>query len=376
MSSYTLLNNETFNCRIERDLAQITAAVCACPESRYLAGLVLGGGYGRGEGGIYYNDQGEPELYNDLDFFVITHHVSRRIRRQLDAALRQVSEQLREKIGVDVDFGPAVNLDALPRLPVTLMWQELKLGHRVIYGPPDLLASLPACNLTDLPVLEGAKLLLNRGTGVVLARRQLTAGPATQAELDFIGRNLIKAILGCGDAMLIANHAYSATINERLALLRHHVDLASLVDNYELALNFKAAPRTMSSAELTTLLEHVMALFRQTYLAFFQQSYRMSLPTIPAVQTAIATVRLPGEAMGASALFKNFLLNLLRWRGGCDWWRLCWRHPQIRLFLVFPVLLFDSEALRDYLFLLPGVTPGCAAEKSWYRYLEQWRLFN
>ena len=42
-----------------------------------LSAVVLGGGYGRGEGGVLRTEHGD-HLYNDLDFFVFADGTSRR----------------------------------------------------------------------------------------------------------------------------------------------------------------------------------------------------------------------------------------------------------------------------------------------------------
>ena len=68
-----------------------------------LAGVVLGGGYGRGEGGIVTRTF---TLSNDLDFFAITEDGAPEAKTvaEIAAALEPVSKKWTEKLGVDVDF--------------------------------------------------------------------------------------------------------------------------------------------------------------------------------------------------------------------------------------------------------------------------------
>ena len=77
-----------------------------------LAEVVLGGGYGRGEGGVWHTPQGD-RLYNDLDFFVFSDHASKPERRAIEAALGPISERWEKKLGIAVDFSPVKNLSAL-----------------------------------------------------------------------------------------------------------------------------------------------------------------------------------------------------------------------------------------------------------------------
>src|SRR5262245_28644222 len=68
-----------------------------------LEGLVLGGGYGRGEGGVLRTDTGD-QPYNDLDFYVfLSGHPwlsgKRYVRR-----LRHAAEELTSLAGIEVEF--------------------------------------------------------------------------------------------------------------------------------------------------------------------------------------------------------------------------------------------------------------------------------
>ena len=66
---------------ISEALDGISAAFAASPESAAVRAVVLGGGYGRGEGGA--TPDGMP--YNDLDFFVVMKdaHASSGLRKLL-----------------------------------------------------------------------------------------------------------------------------------------------------------------------------------------------------------------------------------------------------------------------------------------------------
>ncbi len=77
-----------------------------------LFGVVLGGGYGRGEGGAKgeFNVEGSKSpvacrLSNDLDFFAITKDGTTDVDAAAVAkALEPVSRRWTEKLGIDVDF--------------------------------------------------------------------------------------------------------------------------------------------------------------------------------------------------------------------------------------------------------------------------------
>jgi len=208
-----------------------------------LAGICLGGGYGRGEGGVFRGPDGVPHPYNDLDFFVFTDGASRRRRREIGVLLEPIAHRWTETLGVDVDFGPAKNVGALCRVERTLMYQELKHGHWQVWGETDVLASLPAIGAEELPPQEGARLLLNRGMGLLLAAERPTD---SREDVNFILRNLNKAVLGCADALLIGAGRYRYRLDERLAAFETLAAECGMTpewpERYARALEFKARP--------------------------------------------------------------------------------------------------------------------------------------
>ena len=69
-----------------------------------LAGVFLGGGYGRGEGGVFRKADGRCGLYNDLDLFAVAHPVPRARREEIDAVLSGIGEKWTRELGIDVEF--------------------------------------------------------------------------------------------------------------------------------------------------------------------------------------------------------------------------------------------------------------------------------
>ena len=100
---------------LERVVPAIGADVLALgiPE---LAGVCLGGGYGRGEGGVCAGPDGVPRLFNDLDFFVFSSGAGRRRKREIDRAVEPVARRWTRALGIDVDFGPVKNTGDLGRV--------------------------------------------------------------------------------------------------------------------------------------------------------------------------------------------------------------------------------------------------------------------
>jgi len=224
--------------RVERQLQDaldgIRASFSASPESSAIRAVALGGGYGRGEGGA--TPDGMP--YNDLDFFVILN--GQNPSPGLRGLLKSISSEWHGKLAIDVDFCCVKSLKALYRDAHTLMIQELFAGSRIVFGDEHIFDDAPRRPFSELPWTEAARLLLNRGAGLLFARQRAS----DPNEADFVRRNLHKAALGCGDAILVVHHDYRRTGSERLEALRKYFEASWLIPAYEDALAFKYAPGT------------------------------------------------------------------------------------------------------------------------------------
>lgn len=175
-----------------------------------LAGVVLGGGYGRGEGGVKENGG----LSNDLDFFVIAEEgAGDGDAAAMGEALQSLGRKWSGTLGVDVDFTPKAPA-RLRHDRERLMVQELVRGYRDVWGVPGerLFAKIPLREARELPWTEAVRLLANRGVGLLLAREPWRGA-------DFVARNIAKCVLGAGDARLIARGGYRWRAVDREAAL-------------------------------------------------------------------------------------------------------------------------------------------------------------
>lgn len=211
--SFTAVRDAAADAVIRETLPEIAAAVRNLVLPGFV-GLVLGGGYGRGEGGV----TADHRLYNDLDFFVLMDAPEAALPK-LAKRLAPVSAAFGARLGLDVDF-TLRTAARLRRDERRLMVQELLHAH-VVVAPADFdLAAWSGARLhapSEIPAGEAARLLMNRGMGLELARRRLVANGG-RAD-GFVLRNLNKAVLGAGDARLIAERRYVWTLAEREAAL-------------------------------------------------------------------------------------------------------------------------------------------------------------
>jgi hypothetical protein len=320
-----------------------------------LLALVLGGGYGRGEGGVCQHD-GREAPYNDLDLFLVV-RAPRRVPRD---SLHALAVEHEARLGVAVDFSRPLTPRAIRALPTALMWHELLHGHLVLDGPPDVLtAHAPVALRGPLPPIEATRLLLNRGAGLLWALR-LARGVEPPPDPDFARRNRFKCEQALGDAALIAfgrHHTRCAGRDLALvALAREVPGLDPLVpaERYALALSFKRRPDLVdpaqpeqaaladTAARWTALLLFLEA--RRTGHAFpsaaSYASHRAPREPAPRCPWALAANLARGLSIGAPSLL----------------------HPRERLYRQLPLLLASPPP------------PAWAARSA--RFLATWRRFQ
>lgn len=211
-----------------------------------LKGVVLGGGYGRGEGGAFALPDGTLRLSNDLDFYVVADDGTDAAGiAAIGRALAPVSEKWSKRLGVDADFCVAKTPWRLKHDEARIMVQELVRGYFDVAGEKGerLFAGVERRAPEAIPWSEAARQLMNRGMGLLLAEENLAArGEAQNGE--FVVRNLNKCILGAGDARLVARHAYRWKAPERAEALGDSL--------YREAVEWKFRPRAEAVCDFET----------------------------------------------------------------------------------------------------------------------------
>lgn len=211
--SYFLTDEPALAATLEGFLNRLGRDLAAQAFDRGVAALVLGGGYGRGEGGVFRSaDAGRPALYNDLEFYVFVS--DRRIAPELDAWCHRWERQGTAELGIDVEF-KRLPADIFQSTAPTMFYFDLLQGHRLVRGDDNLLANAPS-HLRDpgqIPLSEPVRLLFNRGSGLLFARWRLAEQPD---DVDgFVERNHAKVRLALADAVLAAAGRHDGSCVER-----------------------------------------------------------------------------------------------------------------------------------------------------------------
>ena len=327
---------------------QIRRAALALVPRQKLEALVLGGGYGRGHGGVLKTAAGDAP-YNDLEFYVFLkgNPLLNQLRyRQKFEALGQLFSP---KAGLHVEF-KIDSLKKFRRRPVSIFSYDLVTGHRIIEGSSSVFAG---CEHHRDPArivpAEATRLLLNRCSGLLLVKELLLRNELTEDQCDFIGRNLAKAKLALGDALLAAEGHYHWDCRERerrLQQLSRRKDWPftdQLLKHHAFGVQFKLHPRRIIKSRGEFGLEHgnLTGLALQVWLLVENGRLKESFSNLEEYSLS------PIEKCAGESLWRNLLLNLRTFGASATFDKNAPRYPRERLFNALPLLLSSGESPPD-----------------------------
>jgi len=266
-STLTIAGSRAFNAWLDGALRDLAAELMGVLGDNGVA-VVLGGGYGRGDGSVVQHD-GREYPYNDIDLVLVVRH-PRSVRH---APLLEVCARHEALLRAHVEFGRPVTTRNIRRWSHRLLWHDIVHGHRVLCGDPGVIArNAPAFMAAPPPAVEGSRLLLNRGAGLLRALR-IAEGVEASPDGDFVVRNAYKTAQALGDALLIAARRYTPAMHARLARLDAlTLDAAGLVppdvrEWYRRALEFRLAPdRASREIGEPASLRRLAAAWQQVFL--------------------------------------------------------------------------------------------------------------
>src|SRR3989442_3228826 len=97
-----------------------------------------------------------------------------------------------------------------------MFYYDLVTRHHRLWGDEALLAGCDHHRDGGrIPLYEATRLLMNRCSGLLFAKERLQRDRFTHDDADFVSRNLAKAQLAFGDAVLTVNGQYHWSCRER-----------------------------------------------------------------------------------------------------------------------------------------------------------------
>lgn len=245
---------------------------------------------------------------------------------------------------------------------------DLVAGHQTIVGAPDIFRDCEHhLNSAAIPLSEATRLLFNRCTGLLLVREKLSQLTYTSADADFMGRNLAKAQLALGDALLAVHGKYHWSCRERnrrliqLSLSEPPPNFGEIKKHHEAGVSFKLHPRRSSGRldELETL-HHELSLLSSN-LWFWLESIRLQEPLFTPRDYSLY----PSNKCPETRAWRNYLLSLKTFGLKAFIDALAWRYPRERLFNALPLLLWEPEPSAQPAIRLLLQKQLCTAATDW-----------
>lgn len=269
---FTLDGDGALEMQIERTCAKVLAGVKKIILPQQLEAVLLGGGYGRGEGGVLRTKNGDRP-YNDLEFYILVRGKDWLNEKIYGWRLHQLAKSLAPEAGVEIEF-KIISRQTLRESPVNMFFYDLISAHRWLLGDESMLAGCEHHRQAgDIPLHEATRLLMNRCSGLLFAKERLESKSFDDTDADFVSRNIAKAQLALGDAVLtvFGQYHWSAMVrNRRLLELEPEENLPWLAEvrhQHETGLKFKFHPQINSSREaLQFEHERISSLAQQVWL--------------------------------------------------------------------------------------------------------------
>jgi hypothetical protein len=336
-----------------------------------LEALALGGGYGRGEGGVLATPAGDAP-YNDIECFVFIRGSILLNERRFRKTLHHEAEALSELAGIEVEF-KILSLARLRQSPPSMFYYDLVMGHRWLIGDDSLLADCEHHrDPTRIPPHEATRLLFNRCSGLLYARQRLEQSTFSDADADFVNRNLFKARLALGDAWLAATGRYHWSCLARHQALANSSDpwARLLLSQHRSGVAFKLLPQLCHAADRDRLqIEHTQLTDLARQLWLYIEGLRLGLR----FASISDYTRFAGHLCPEHPSLRNAAINLRTFgpRGLLS--PFATRYPRERLFRALALMLWcpqddhTAPCLASCLNTTPSSSPR-AYERLWHRF--------
>jgi hypothetical protein len=374
---FTVDGSDELEQRLEKWCAEFTEDVRRIVPANVLDAVVLGGGYGRGEGGMLKTSDGEA-AYNDLEFYIFVRGPLLLRERQLGGKLAQLGHAWSEKTGVEFE-SKLLTFQKIQEAPVSMFYYDLVVGHRWLFGANGEFQDCEHHRAAHrIPLDEATRLLMNRSSGLLFSKALLEKKEFSAEDADFVRRNISKAQLALGDVVLTAFGRYHSSCRERHRRLEKLEPaaaapwLSQLIEHHAVGVDFKLHPYVSKESAERLRTEHraITSLAGEVFLWLEQRRFGRAFAT-HREYALDATPKHPD-----TRALRNALINLRAF--GPASVRV--RYPRERLLNSLALLLWTSDALSNPQMLRKLqsdlVTPESTLAGLVDAYRKIWNRFN
>lgn len=349
---FTVDGNYALEAKLKSICDRVVREVRAVVPENELEGIILAGGYGRGEGGVLATSAGDS-LYNDMEFYVFISGPTLLNEKRYGDCLQKLAHRLEPEAGIEIEF-KIISRAKLRRAKTTMHYYDMVASHKKLLGGSKLLAGCEHHAVARrVEEFEATRLLMNRCSGLLFAAERLRRNAFNATDADFVGRNLAKAQLALGDAYLTAVGKYHWSCRERHRLLATQTSsevlpwLKEVRRQHALGVEFKLHPyRTTSSmSEMRKQLGKLESLALQVWL--WLENRRLGTHFTSSRFYALSDV----NKCPAEGLAKSFLASLRIFRTAAFQIRPHFCHPRERVLNSLALLLWEIQIERDTVLL-------------------------
>ena len=369
---FTIDGSDALESHLAATCEKVLTGVKSLVPATKLDGIALGGGYGRGEGGVLKTPAGDRP-YNDLEFFVFIRGNAILAERKFRHPLHELGERLSPEAGLEVEF-KVLTLDKLRRSAPSMFYYDLVAGHRWTLGDESLFTNCDQHrNAAKIPLHEATRLLFNRCSGLLYSLEQLRRKDFGETEADFVGRNLAKAQLAFGDVLLTANGQYHWSCRERNARLAKFdftselAWAAPLLAHHAAGVQFKLHPTRSAESRENLANRHAELTRLGKQLWLWLESKRLGTKFTSPRDYAFSAINLCPE----TSSLRNRLVNFRAFGAGG---LACARYPRERLFRALALLLWEQDEFEKVRSELRTDETNFAGLVSAYENI--WKRFN
>ena len=348
LKRFTLDGTAELEQHLESVCAEVSDEVRALIPPSKLDGLLLGGGYGRGEGGVLRTDS-DDQPYNDLEFYVFVRGNAVFAERKYRAVLHEVGQRLSPAAELEVEF-KVLTLDKLRRAAPSMFFYDLVTGHRSLIGDDSLMAGCEHHrSASDIPLHEATRLLMNRCSGLLFSAERLRRVQFGPEESDFVGRNLAKAQLALGDVLLAAAGQYHWSCRVRHERLLRLDDFGKepghegICRHHAAGVAFKLHPVRSTASRKTLARQHTELSTLAKQLWLWLENRRLGTVFSSSREYALSTT----DKCPETSALHNRLVNARTFGPAAALWSGGARYPRQRLFHALCLLLWEKNILAD-----------------------------
>jgi len=223
MGIYTINNDPAVDQIIQNVLDMVVEGILDLIGKHYVQSIVLTGGFGRGEGGVYQDKHGY-QLVNDLDFEIF---IKKRyyyiIKKKYSFPLKKLCDDLQSHARgikqIDINITNSWLYRFVPNL---VFYYEIKNGYKTVYGNINLPKIMPCLNAENLPIFDGTNYFRTRGSGMLLSAIYFLTNSLDSPKIrENFQIEIQKACLAMGDALLLLDKQYHYSYQERLRRIKN-----------------------------------------------------------------------------------------------------------------------------------------------------------